>query len=183
MFKIMFEEESECINIEIGPVEKKLWDISFMDSSNTFVSYTSWNNYWYTFTCIWAYSWKECFLQKYLWYMLTLLLLYSIGCTCYQAFSLRLVRCELFFRFNSCWKSSAFSLIFLNSVKWLHNFDTECMLRDKMIPSFTGLCMDGVSQIYAFNLNLYNNMWLCCRTLILASVLRWSCHFDFRNNI
>ena len=38
MFNLMFEEESECININIRPDEQELWDISFVDSSNTFVS-------------------------------------------------------------------------------------------------------------------------------------------------
>ena len=38
MFNIVFEEESEYINIEIHPDEEELWGISFVDSSNTFVS-------------------------------------------------------------------------------------------------------------------------------------------------
>ena len=48
MFNPMFEEESEYINIDIRPDEEELWDISFVDSSNTFVSCFL-NKYCYVF--------------------------------------------------------------------------------------------------------------------------------------
>ena len=38
MFEIVFKDETESINIDIRPDEEELWGISFVDSSNTYVS-------------------------------------------------------------------------------------------------------------------------------------------------